>query len=73
MTNPIETLFKQAVVKMAKNASSGYSSDTPNIKGILINRDPPITVGWCGNDNCEHQNHKDMRRAQAAADTKAKK
>lgn len=43
------------------------------IKGILINRDPPITVGFCGNDNCEHITHKDRRRAQKAADTRAKR
>lgn len=42
------------------------------IKGILINRDPPISTGFCGNDNCEHQNHKAMRTAQKAADTRAK-
>ena len=44
-----------------------------SIKGILINRDPPITAGWCGNDNCEHVTHKQRRAAQKAADTKAKK
>ena len=42
------------------------------IKGILINREPPITVGWCGNDNCEHTSHKAKRAAQKAADTKKK-
>lgn len=72
MSNPVETLFKQAIVKMAKNASNGYSSDTPNVKGILINRDPPITAGWCGNDNCEHTTHKQRRAAQAGADKRAK-
>ncbi len=54
-------------------AAKNYSSDTPLVKGILINRDPPITAGWCGNDNCEHRNHKAMRAAQAAADTRSKK
>lgn len=44
-----------------------------SVKGILINREPPITVGWCGNDNCEHLSHKAKRAAQKAADTKAKK
>lgn len=43
------------------------------IQGILINRDRPITAGWCGNDSCEHQTHKDRRAAQAAADTKKRK
>lgn len=42
------------------------------VKGILINRDPPITAGYCGNDNCEHTTHKEMRRAQKAAETKRK-
>lgn len=42
-------------------------------KGILINRDPPITSGFCGNDNCEHLTHKASRSAQKAADTRAKK
>lgn len=50
-----------------------YSSDSPRIKGILIDRDPPISAGWCGNDSCEHVNHKQMRAAQAAADKRAKK
>jgi hypothetical protein len=43
------------------------------IKGILIDRERPISTGYCGNDNCEHQNHKDLRSAQKAADTKRKK
>lgn len=43
------------------------------VKGIAINREPPITVGWCGNDNCEHLTHKARRSAQKAADTRAKK
>ena len=42
------------------------------IKGILIDREPPITVGFCGNDNCEHLSHKAKRAAQKAADTKKK-
>lgn len=45
----------------------------PQIKGILINRDPPITAGWCGNDDCQHRTHIDRRRAQKAADTRAKR
>lgn len=44
-----------------------------DIKGILINRDPPITVGFCGNDNCEHLTHKAMRTAQKAADTRERR
>jgi hypothetical protein len=43
------------------------------IKGILINRDPPITTGYCGNDECLHITHMDRRRAQKAADTRAKR
>ena len=43
-----------------------------DIKGIT-ERDRPITVGWCGNDNCEHVTHKQRRAAQAAADTKKRK
>lgn len=43
------------------------------IKGILINRDRPITAGFCGNDNCNHVEHKRLRAAQAAADKRAKK
>lgn len=46
---------------------------TPIIKGILINRDPPITAGWCGNDECNHLTHKQRRAAQAGADKKANK
>jgi hypothetical protein len=52
--------------------STGYSSETQTVKGILIDRDPPITAGWCGNDNCEHITHKERRAAQAAADKRAK-
>jgi hypothetical protein len=59
--------------KAKTKSSTGYSSETPNIKGILINRDPPISTGWCGNDNCEHTTHKQRRAAQAAADTRASK
>jgi len=44
-----------------------------DIKGILINRDPPITAGWCGNDNCSHSTHVSRRRAQAATDTREKR
>lgn len=44
----------------------------PTVKGILIDRDPPITAGWCGNDNCEHKTHKERRAAQAAADKRKK-
>lgn len=58
--------------KTKSKPSTGYSSESRPVKGIA-ERDRPISVGWCGNDNCEHQNHKDMRRAQAAADTRAKK
>lgn len=43
------------------------------VKGILINRERPISAGWCGNDNCEHTSHKDRRRAQAAAETRKNK
>ncbi len=46
---------------------------TGPVKGILINRDPPITTGYCGNDNCEHTSHKQRRAAQKGADTRAKK
>lgn len=42
------------------------------VKGILIDREPPISSGWCGNDNCEHMNHKARRAAQAAADKRKK-
>ena len=41
------------------------------IKGILINRDPPISTGWCGYDECLHTTHVARRAAQAAADTRA--
>lgn len=60
----------EALVSMV---AASYSTSTPQVKGILIDRDPPITVGWCGNDNCEHAGHKAKRVAQAAADKKAKK
>lgn len=43
------------------------------IKGILINRERPITAGYCGNDNCEHATHKKMRTAQAAAEKRRNK
>lgn len=43
------------------------------VKGILINRDRPITEGWCGNDECEHTTHKTRRAAQAAADKRKNK
>lgn len=43
------------------------------LPGILINREPPITAGFCGNDNCEHASHKAKRAAQAAAETRRKK
>lgn len=57
-----------------KKPANHYSSETDHrVIGILINRDPPITVGWCGNDNCEHYEHKQRRAAQAAADKRAKK
>lgn len=44
-----------------------------DVKGILINREPPITTGWCGDDNCEHASHKAKRSAQAAADKRRNK
>lgn len=59
--------------KTKSKPSTGYSSDTNKpVPGILIDRDPPISAGWCGNDNCEHTTHKDRRAAQAAADKRAK-
>lgn len=45
----------------------------PEILGIAVLRDRPISSGFCGNDECKHWNHKEMRAAQAAAETKAKK
>jgi hypothetical protein len=27
------------------------------VKGILINRNPPLGTGWCGAEDCEHKNH----------------
>lgn len=42
------------------------------LPGILINRDRPITEGFCGNDNCEHLNHRAQRAAQATADKRKK-
>lgn len=53
--------------------ANGFSSEKPIISGILINRDPPITTGWCGNDTCEHATHKARRVAQASADKRANK
>ena len=47
--------------------------DEPEILGIAVLRDRPISSGFCGNDECKHWNHKEMRAAQAAAETKAKK
>lgn len=28
------------------------------VKGILINRDPPAGTGWCGAENCMHSSHR---------------
>lgn len=52
---------------------TSYSSESRTVKGILIDRDPPISAGWCGNDECEHLTHKAKRAAQAAADTRETK
>lgn len=43
-----------------------------DIKGIT-ERDRPITVGYCGNDSCEHLTHKARRAAQKPAAKKVKK
>jgi hypothetical protein len=71
MNNPVQEAMAKALAK--KKPANHYSTGSPQVKGILINREPPITAGWCGNDNCEHQNHKQRRAAQAAADTRAKR
>lgn len=74
MSNLAEQALKSAIIASAKykvkkrsnrNVVGSYA-----VKGILVNREPPITAGWCGNDNCEHQSHKERRRAQAAAETR---
>lgn len=44
----------------------------PKVPGIT-ERERPISTGFCGNDHCEHQNHKNMRAAQAAADNRRRK
>jgi hypothetical protein len=44
-----------------------------DIKGILVNRERPITAGWCGNDDCEHLTHKQRRSTQAATDKRNNK
>ena len=55
---------------MAKKSPHFSSDDARPVKGMLINRPAPAHAGFCGNDNCEHRNHKQMRGAQAAADKK---
>lgn len=51
-------------------AASYSTGDPRKVSGILIDRDRPLGSGYCGNDDCDHRTHKDMRRAQKAADTK---
>ena len=50
-----------------------YSSESRLVSGILINREPPISTGWCGNDECLHKTHIAMRRAQEASETRKTK
>jgi hypothetical protein len=42
------------------------------VRGIA-ERDRPISIGTCGNDDCQHTTHKDRRKALKAADTRAKR
>lgn len=59
--------------KKTRPTSHFSSEERSSVPGILMNRERPITAGWCGNDNCEHHEHKQRRAAQAAADTRANK
>lgn len=73
MENVVTTVMAHALAKMAGRSAHFTGMQSDSVRGILINRDPPISSGWCGNDNCEHTTHKARRSAQAAADTRAKR